>query len=86
MKGNRMKWKLALGLGAACAACCAFPLLFGAGALGALGLASGNGATMLIGGTLLAATVAAYLVQRLRQRTAACAIDGSCGCKPEGAK
>ncbi|MGL3822280.1 hypothetical protein [Sphingopyxis sp. R3-92] len=81
-----MKWKMALGLGVACAACCAFPLLFGAGALGALGVASGNGTAMLIGGLLLAATAAAYLVQRRRRRAlmTACNIDGSCGCKPEG--
>lgn len=81
-----MKWKMALGLGAACAACCAFPLLFGAGALGTLGVASGNGTAMLIGGLLLGATAAAYVAQRRGQQAlAACKIDGSCGCKPKGA-
>ncbi len=80
-----MKWKMAMGLGAACAACCAFPLLFGASALGALGIASGNGIAILIGSLLLAAVAAAYVAQRRRQQApAACKIDGSCGCKPEG--
>lgn len=82
-----MELRLALGLGLACAACCAFPVVFGAGALGALGLASGNGVAALIGGGLLVATGVAYLAQRRRQSaaSAACNIDGSCGCKPEGA-
>lgn len=79
-----MKLKYALGLGLACAACCAIPLFIAAGGLGLLGAISGNMAGMAVGSILLIATITAVLVQRQRSNTAACAVDRSCGCKPEG--
>lgn len=82
-----MKLKLALGLGLACGACCALPVILGAGALGTFGIASGNGVAMLIGGLSLIATGATFFVQHRRQhgKSTTCETDGSCGCKPEGA-
>lgn len=79
-----MKFKYALGLGLACTACCAILLFIGAGSLGLLGLISRNMAGIAVASVLLMATITAFLVQRLRSNAASCAVDGSCGCKPEG--
>ena len=80
-----MKWKIALGLGLACAACCAIPAMIGVGALGVLGLASGSAGGIAIGAALLIATASAYWIQRRRNGASpSCAVDGSCGCKQEG--
>ena len=80
-----MKWKIALGVGLACAACCAAPILALVGGLGFLGAASGDGLAMIAGGGLLGAIIVVYFVQRRdRQNAGACDIDGSCGCKQEG--
>lgn len=77
------KTKALLGLGAACAACCAAaPLL---AALGLTGLGAG-----VLGGWPIELTVLAlgavmaggYLLLRRRKRS--CAADSSCGCKPAG--
>lgn len=79
-----MKSKYALALGLACAACCAIPLLIGVGSLGFLGLIGGSMAEIAVGSIVLIVTIAAFLIQRHRSNAAACAADGSCGCKPEG--
>lgn len=82
-----MKWKIALGLGVACAACCVIPVTMVAGGLGLIGLSSGNAVGIAIGAALLGATGIVYWVQRRRAAALqSCATDGSCGCKPEGVK
>lgn len=82
-----MKWKIALGVGVACAACYAIPAMMAAGGLGVLGLFSDYTARIVIGAGLLVATGVAYWVQRRRAAgSQSCTVDGSCGCKPEGVK
>lgn len=83
-----MNFKLIGGLGLACAACCAIPLLgFGSIALGSAGVADWLGASLdqiiCYGGPLLLAVgVGYYFWQRNRKhKSATCQTDGSCGCK-----
>ena len=85
-----MKFKLVVGLGLACAACCAIPLLgIGSLALGGAGIANWLGASLdqiiCYGGALLLIIGAGYYFwQRNRkQKYATCQIDGSCGCKSQ---
>lgn len=83
-----MKFKLIGGLGLACAACCAIPLLgFSGLALGGAGVTSWLGAsieqTICYGGPLLVIVGAGYYFwQRNRKpKYTTCQTDGSCGCK-----
>lgn len=77
--------KVLLGLGAACAACCALPI---AGTLAALGAvtsallaASAGGWLPAAGLALLAIAAGVGLLARKRGwRAAACSVDGACGC------
>ena len=71
-----------ISIGAACAACCAVPVILPAAA--GLGLAAVSPA--IVAGGLLAAAAAAGGIMALRARpraseVSACKIDGSCGCK-----
>lgn len=82
-----MKMKTLLGLGLACAACCALPLLGFAGlTLGGASLAAGLGVSLdfiicVLGPLALAASVIALLWNRRRlQACATCPTDKSCGC------
>lgn len=83
-----MNYKVVIGLGLACAACCAIPLLgLGGLTLGGAGLAGWLGASVdrivCNGGPLLVVVgVGFYFWQRSRrQKCAACPADRSCGCK-----
>jgi hypothetical protein len=77
-------WKVMLGLGAACAACCAIPLLGLAGGLAALGSALAACADDLLplAGALLAAALALAAAwgwrRRQARRNAACACTNAC--------
>lgn len=86
-------WKVVLGLGAACAACCAIPLLGLAGGLAAAGSALAACADELLplGAALLAAALALAGVwgwrRRQARRDSACACADTCatsasGCQP----
>ncbi|WP_433933201.1 hypothetical protein AB3662_03155 [Sorangium cellulosum] len=83
-----------LGLGAAaCAACCAVPLLglgLGAGGLGALVGLMEPMALGLVGIGLVMAVVAVRRRSNNHQascaETGACSIDGACGCRPADAR
>lgn len=79
-----MNLKYALGLGIACAACCAIPFFVGAGSLWLHGIISKNAAGLVVGSVLLVAIITAIITQRQRSNATECAVDGSCGCKPEG--
>lgn len=81
-------WKLVLGAGAACAACCAAPIIGGmaalgvgsglfAGGVGALGAYIGSWVPLAAGGVALAA-VAGVVAWRRRRATEAA--PGGCGC------
>jgi LPXTG-motif cell wall-anchored protein len=81
-------WKLVLGAGAACAACCAAPIISGmatlgvgsglfAGGVGALSAYSESWVPLAAGGVALAA-VAGLVVWRRRRETEPTA--GGCGC------
>jgi len=67
-----------LGIGTACAACCALPL-----ALPALGLAGAvlGTSTWIVLGAIVLALIVGLSLQRRRAETLSCDIDGSCGCK-----
>lgn len=72
-------WKVMLGLGTACAACCAIPLLAAAGGLAALGSATWARADEFIPAAVLgaiAAGLASVWWWRKRKATRA----GPCGC------
>lgn len=84
-------WKFLLGVGGACAVCCAFPVAGWFAALAAL--AAGGWAwsvdTMFVAGAsaaVLAFTVAGLVWRRRRAaQPAACTLGapGACGCRPE---
>lgn len=81
-----MKWKLGLGL--ACIACCAIPLIgIGSAALGGAGLAAWSGISsdvIVCGlGLLVMASALGWWLRRggANRECAACPADGSCGCK-----
>jgi len=83
-----MKLKLGFGLGLACLACCAIPLIgLGGAAFGSAGLAASLGVSfdLIVCGLglfLLAGALGWLLWQRKRSREcAACPTDGGCGCK-----
>jgi hypothetical protein len=77
-------WKAVLGLGAACAACCAIPLLGAAGGLAAIGAALAACADELLpaAGVLLAGALALgaawWWRRRQAQHRAACACPATC--------
>lgn len=73
-------WKAALGLGAACAACCAIPLLGVAGGLAAFGSALWAYADEFLPAAVVLAVIAATLagVAWWKRRKAACAAKGAC--------
>lgn len=82
-----MKLKVLLGLGIACAACCALPLMGFAGfTFGAGSLAAGLGVSLdfivcVLGPLALVAGMILVLWNRRRPKScAACPIDKSCGC------
>lgn len=90
-------WKAALGIGAACAACCAVPLLGGAAVLtaGSASLAAAGSALLACADELaplafgmlaLAAAVGCVILWRRRQRQAPSALQvtapKACGCAP----
>lgn len=82
-----MNLKIIGGLGLACAACCAIPLLgFGGLAFGGAGIANWLGATLeqivCFGGPLLAMVGAGYYfwLQSRKQKCTTCQTDKSCGC------
>lgn len=83
-----MNYKIVIGLGLACAACCAIPLLgLGGLTIGGAGIAGWLGASVdqivCNGGPLLIVVGAGFYLwqQSRRQKRAACPADGSCGCK-----
>jgi hypothetical protein len=80
-------WKTALGLGAACAACCAIPLLGAAGGLAALATALAACADELLPavGLLLGLAVAVaglWWYRRQARRNAPCACTDTCAAQP----
>lgn len=82
-----MKFGYIVGLGLACAACCAIPLLgFGGLTLGGAGVAGWMGASLdqivcNLGPILLIVGTGLFFWQRSRkQKCGTCPADGSCGC------
>lgn len=73
-------WKWALGLGAACATCCAIPLLGVAGGVAAFGSALWACAVDLAPAALLLGVVAGGLVGAWAWRRRQLARRGACGC------
>lgn len=73
-----------LGIGAACAACCAIPLAlpmmagFGLAGLGLAGF--GWEAALLLTAASMLAMGGLHLLRRRRKPASACATDKSCGC------
>ena len=79
MGRRRMRGYLkVLGVGAACAACCALPLAVPA--LGLAGASLGFSTWIVLGAIGLALGVGLAL-QRRRAQAVSCKVDGSCGCK-----
>lgn len=74
-------WKVMLGLGAACAACCAIPLLGLAGGLAAAASALWACADELIPAVIVLGVVAATLIGVWWWRKRGAARAGSCGCE-----
>lgn len=70
-----------LGIGAACALVCALPVLLPALGLTGLGIGLDTWAVLALIGLGLAVGL---IIQRRRANSAACAVDGSCGCKEQG--
>lgn len=82
-----MKMKTLIGIGLACAACCALPLLGLAGfTLGSAGIAASLGVSLefiicVLGPLAVAAGLIAFLWNRRHlQVCATCPTDKSCGC------
>ena len=80
-------WKVMLGLGAACAACCAIPLVAAAGGLALLGSAlfarfeafAPAGMLLVAGGAVVLAAGVWWLRQRrIARARASCGCAGSC--------
>ncbi len=72
-----------VGISAACALVCALPVLLPALGLAGLGLGLAL-ETWAVLAMLGLGTTVALIIQRRRANRAACAIDGSCGCKERG--
>ena len=70
-------WKTLLGIGLACAACCAMPLIAAGASVVAGGLWLAGAETLVITALLLAVMLAAWA---WRRRRAACRTDEACGC------
>ncbi len=74
-------WKVMLGLGAACAACCAIPLVGLAGGFAAFGSALWACADEFVPVTIVLGAVAAGLAAVWWRRKRERARTGTCGCK-----
>lgn len=84
---SRPRGPLLLGL-AACAACCAAPIaaiMIGAAAASTLAAIAEPVAGILLGGASVLA-ISIYVRRRLAAGSAACVVDGSCGCGPTSRK
>jgi hypothetical protein len=85
-------WKLALGAGAACAACCAAPIISAAAGLGVSGLFAGgvgaisaytqSWAPLAAGGVALAAVTGVLAWLRRPVEASSCGCAGSAGSAP----
>ena len=70
-----------LGVGAACTLACALPVLLPALGLAGFGLGLDTWAVLAVLGF---GTAVGLIMQRRYAKAAACAVDGSCGCKEQG--